>query len=59
MVAWLSFHLLLERLGNKDGLRGDTRIALVSGNRRDFMLGLGVSRDGNMRDQMGMKREST
>lgn len=47
----------LERLSNKEGSRGDTRISLRSGNRIDFVNGLGVGGDGNRKGQMREWRE--
>lgn len=44
-----------ERLGNKEGPRGDTWISLERGNRRDLLSGLGDGEDGNMRDEVGVE----
>ena len=42
-----------ERLGNKEGLNGDTWISFGMGNRRDLLGGLRESGDGNLRDSIG------
>ena len=42
-----------ERLSSKEGLKGDTRIYLGTGNRINSLLNWGTGGVGNRRDQMG------